>query len=421
MTEPLLPLPLTNSAGKPLAFVMVVGGYPPAQRAGMEYGCQRLSEGLARRGHPVTVITTRVSGMARDTFEGGVRVLRVLKPLPLGPLWGVSYRRQVRRWLTALLPDWDVVMSHQLYLHSHEATRVARTHGRRSCHLLVAAQEYSDLASFAGIRGGRRLLEECVRSTDGLFVLSAFSRRELEDIGVPSGRIHSYRYFVDTGSFTPGTAVPERELLCLGRWHRQKNLPLLLEAFDRFAADVPGVRLRIVGAGPEEASLRAALEGLSHPDRVTVEGWAADPRDVYRRAWAVVTSSDAEGLSNVLIEALASGTPVITTDVSGAREALDLEDTDRHAVRAGSWLRGTGGLLVPMRDAAALASAMTEIVRTPGLRTQLSSEARSRAVSTFSEEASVTRFLHVIRHWFSAAESGSLAHARADLEQIDHP
>lgn len=384
---------------------MVAGGYPPAQRAGLEYGCQRLAEALARRGHPVTVVTTRVADLGQDLVERGVRVLRVLKPLPLGPLWGVSYRHQVRRWLARLLPGWDVVMCHQLYLHSYEANRLAKANGRRSCHLLVAAQDYSDVTRFASIRGGSRLLAESVNFADGLFVLSAYSRRELEAIGAPSDRIHPYRYFIDVDAFTPDASVaPGRELLCLGRWHPQKNLPLLLEAFDRFSTAVPGIRLRIVGAGPEEAALRAGVSKLTDPGRVTLEGWTSNPRELYRRAWALVTSSDAEGLSNVLIEAMACGTPVVTTDVSGAREALDLEDTDAHPVGAGTWRRGAGGLLVPMRDAAALASAMTAIVQTPEMRAQLSGEARSRTVSTFSEDASVKRFLEVVGDWFPVAE-----------------
>jgi glycosyltransferase involved in cell wall biosynthesis len=405
--------PLINGAGAPISFVMVAGGYPPAQRGGMEYGCQRLSEGLSRRGHPVTVLTTQVENLGMDLIERGVRVLRVLKPLPLGPLWGVSYRRQVRRWLAGLLPAWDVVMTHQLYLHSYEANRLARANGRRSCHLLVAAQEYSDLKSFASIRGGPRLLEETVRSADGLFVLSAFSRQELEAIGVAPDRIQSYRYFVDTDSFTPADSAPGRDFLCIGRWHRQKNLPLLIEAFERFSMTTPDVRLRIVGAGPEETTLRVAVARLTHPDRVIVEGWAADPRDAYRRAWAVVTSSDAEGLSNVLIESMASGTPIITTDVSGAREALALEDTVAHPIRPSTWLRGSGGFLVPMRDPDALAAAMTAIAGTPALRDQLSSEARARAVSTFSEDASVTQFLQVMRGWFPAEAPAGASAARA--------
>lgn len=407
------PPPLINGAGAPVSFVMVAGGYPPAQRGGMEYGCQRLSEGLARRGHPVIVLTTQVENLGMDEIERGVRVLRVLNPLPLGPLWGISYRRQVRRWLAGLLPAFDVVMTHQLYLHSYETSRLAKMNGRRSCHLLVAAQEYSDLKSFASIRGGPRLLADTVRDADGLFVLSAFSRKELEAIGVSPDRIHSYRYFVDTDAFTATHAAPGRDFLCIGRWHRQKNLPLLVEAFERFSRTTPVVRLRIVGAGPEEATLRAAVARLSRPDRVIIEGWAADPREAYRRAWAVVTSSDAEGLSNVLIESMASGTPIITTDVSGAREALALEDTTAHPVRPAAWLRGTGGFLVPMRDPEALAAAMTAMAGTPALRAELSREARVRAVSTFSEDASVTQFLQVMRCWFPAPAPGDASALRA--------
>jgi glycosyltransferase involved in cell wall biosynthesis len=369
---------------------MIASGYPPAQAAGLERGCQRLSEALAARGHHVTVLTGHVRGAIRDAMESGVRVLRVLEPWGPGPLWGLSYRRQVRRWMIRLLPEWDLVMCHQLYLHSVEANAVARAHGRRACHLLVAAQEYSDVSRLAAVRGGASLVRRAV-DADALFVLSAFSRQEVLAAGARPERVHYYRYFVDVERFRPGAVPPTRELLCLGRWHRQKNLPLLLEAFTRLASRVPDVRLRIVGAGEEEAALRRRVAGLDCRDRIAVEGWASDPVPVYQRAWALVTSSDAEGLSNVLIEAMASGAPVITTDVSGAREALDLGGAP--PVPAGTFARGTGGWLVPMRDALALAAAMEHALGQASLREAMAAEARARAVAVFSEPASVSGFL----------------------------
>jgi len=81
---------------------MVSAGYPPVARAGLEYGCQRLSVALVRRGHRVIVLTSTAPGLPRRRDEDGVEVLRLLSPIPFGPLWGWTYRWQVRRWLRRL-------------------------------------------------------------------------------------------------------------------------------------------------------------------------------------------------------------------------------------------------------------------------------------------------------------------------------
>jgi glycosyltransferase involved in cell wall biosynthesis len=284
-------------------------------------------------------------------------------------------------------------MCHQLYLHSVEANRVAHARGRRACHLLVAAQTYSDVTRLLEIGGGRGTLQRAVGDADALFVLSEQSREELLAVGADPRRIHDYRYFVDVARFAPDGERPARELLCLGRWHPQKNLPLLLDAFERLGARVPDIRLRIVGAGPAEDAMRARVARLPFADRVRIQGWASDPVPLYRRAWALVMSSDAEGLSNVMIEAMACGTPVVTTDVSGAREALDLRGEGRHPLPAHGYLRGAGGLLVPRGNVEVLTSALEAVVTTPALRDELSGLARTRAVTEFSEDTCVEGFL----------------------------
>jgi glycosyltransferase involved in cell wall biosynthesis len=307
----------------------------------------------------------------------------------------MSYRAQVRRWLTGHLPMWDLVMCHQLSLHSVEANRVARAHGRCACHLLVAAQEYSDIVRLSAVRGGRSMLRRAVLEADALFVLSAQSRRELEGVGADPARIHDYRYFVDVDRFAPDGTPPAREFLCLGRWHAQKNLPLLLDAFDRIGAVCPDIHLRFVGSGPEEEVLRRRIAASPFAPRIHVEGWATDPVPLYTRAWALVTSSDAEGLSNVMIEAMACGTPVITTDVSGAREALDLTGPGAAGISPEHGVHGAGGTLVPMRNPQALAGAMRTMASDENLRADLSRSARRRAVERFCEEINVRAFLEV--------------------------
>ncbi len=134
-----------------------------------------------------------------------------------------------------------------------------------------------------------------------------------------------------------------RRVLTAGRLVPQKNHALLLEAFARLLDSVEA-RLVILGEGPLRAALerRAAELGIAHA--VSLPGFLLHPWPVYAAADLFVLSSDFEGFGNVLVEALACGLPVVSTDCpSGPREILD---------------DGAFGTLVPCGDAAALAEAM---------------------------------------------------------------
>jgi glycosyltransferase involved in cell wall biosynthesis len=373
-------------------FVMVTSGYPPGATAGLERGCERLARALAIRGFDVTVLTVAAPDLPAETCnDTGVSVLRVLKPWSLGPLFGLSYIVQTALWLWRLRHRWDFAFCQQLYLHSVSAAVVAKRLGKMSGSLLVAADAYSDITRLLAMRGGSQLLKLAL-SADGLFALSRRSRAELIAAGVEPSRIFSYRYFVDTKAFAPGIDAPSDEFVFMGRFDRQKNVPLLMDAFDRVRAVRPDARLRLIGRGPDEAQVRERARAVSD-GAVTVEKWTDDPASAYRRAQAVVSASDAEGLSNVMIEAMACGAPFIATDVSGARDILGDDGSWPEPLPLGSVQRGIGGLLVNRGDADALARAMLDVLESDALRTSLGQEARRSAVAGYSEEISVNAFL----------------------------
>ena len=371
-------------------FIMVTSGYPPGATAGLERGCERLARALASRGFDVTVLTVAASDLPAETCnDAGVSVLRVLKPWSLGPLFGLSYILQTALWLWRLRHRWDFAFCQQLYLHSVSAAVVAKRLGKMSGSLLVAADAYSDITRLLAMRGGSQLLKRAL-SADGLFALSRRSRAELIAAGVEPSRIFSYRYFVDTKVFTPSSEAPSDEFVFMGRFDRQKNVPLLMDAFDRVRAVRRDARLRLIGRGPDEAQVR---ERARADGAVTVENWTDDPASAYRRARAVVSASDAEGLSNVMIEAMACGAPLIATDVSGARDILGDDGSWPEPLPLGSVQRGIGGLLVNRGDADALARAMLDVLESNALRASLGQEARSSAVAGYSEEITVRAFL----------------------------
>lgn len=132
-------------------------------------------------------------------------------------------------------------------------------------------------------------------------------------------------------------------VIAVGRLEAQKNFSLLIRAFAKVAETRPG-RLVILGDGSERDMLTALVASLGIGDRVDMPGFAANPHAYVARAAVLVLSSDFESLANVVIEAMAVGTPVVATDCpSGPAEALD---------------QGRYGTLVPVGDEERMAEAI---------------------------------------------------------------
>lgn len=138
-----------------------------------------------------------------------------------------------------------------------------------------------------------------------------------------------------------GTSSGAR-IVNVGSFKRVKNHRLMLRSFARISK--PEARLMLVGTGQEEADLRTLTAELGITDRVIFAGFQPDPTPFYKTANLFVLSSDYEGFGNVIVEAMACGTPVVSTNcASGPAEILD---------------NGRYGRLVPTNNPAALAEAM---------------------------------------------------------------
>jgi len=170
-------------------------------------------------------------------------------------------------------------------------------------------------------------------------------------------------------------------VLAVGRLHVQKDYPTLLRAIALINEKQP-VRLIVLGEElgggiTEKEKLAALARDLSIADMVDFHGFATNPYAYMAKADVYVLSSRWEGLPNTLIEAMAVGTPVVSTDCpSGPSEIL--ED-------------GKYGTLVPVGDYEALAQAIQDTVQNP-----ISSEELQRRAQLFSSEKATEHYLHLI-------------------------
>ncbi len=250
--------------------------------------------------------------------------------------------------------------------------------------------EVHDLAgSNASLLRTRRVLRHFVHAQ---IALSAPTLVYLRDrVGVPSARLHSICNGVDTDCFHPRAADEESErrhatadagapativVGYVGRLADVKNPMLLIDAFERLHAYVssqdralaPRLRLRIIGDGPLAETLDQRIGRSPLRERIERVGIRDDIARCLRDLDIYALPSLAEGISNTLLEAMASGLPCIATAVGGNAELIE---------------NGTSGTLVASNDANAMAAALGRYASDERLRKAHGARARKRAVERF--------------------------------------
>ena len=153
-----------------------------------------------------------------------------------------------------------------------------------------------------------------------------------------------------------------KEIVNFCRLNKQKNIPLLLGAFRRLLRDHPDYTLRIYGRGEEKENLVALTKEMGLDNAVIFEDFAPDVHARIRDAAMYVCSSDFEGLSNSMLEAMAIGLPCVCTDCEGGGARMMIQD-------------GKNGLLTPIGDEKALYQAMKKLADDPAFAARLGREA----------------------------------------------
>jgi sugar transferase (PEP-CTERM/EpsH1 system associated) len=207
------------------------------------------------------------------------------------------------------------------------------------------------------------------------------------EIGVPEARLQTIYNGVDTARFTPDgdgrAALPEGfapgDALVIGTFGRldpMKNQIALIEAFSRILRERPEwrarLRLVIAGEGPVRPQLEAAIAEAGIGELVWLAGLRNDTPRLYRALDIFVLPSLREGISNTLLEAMASAVPVITTAVGGNPEIVP---------------DGVAGQLIPPADAQAIAAALRAYLDDPPLMRRHGAGGRAHVLENFSLDA----------------------------------
>ena len=309
------------------------------QFGGADQFCVRLVRALRDAGQQVTAINRRGSPVAMALAGDGVEQIH----LPLANSFDLWTVWRLRKLVAARGPC--IV---QTYM--GRATRLTRLPAK------TRAVHVARLGGYYKIAGYYRHADAWIGNTKGLC-------DHLVKEGLPAARVFHIGNFVpdpivatpsETEALRRQWAIPEDAwiLFTLGRLIGLKGFGDLLEALARMPRAIDGrpVVLLVAGSGPLEADLRAHATRLGLDARVRWLGWQDPPDACFTLADVFVCPSRRETLGNVILEAWNHGLPVVSTRTPGAMELIE----DGHT-----------GLLAPIRDPAALAQRIEELLQAP--------------------------------------------------------
>lgn len=348
---------------------------------GAEKHVQRVANALQDRGHRITVAVARKGGSYEEDLSDGVE----LRVLSTGWLNSSTWRlvrsvRPLRRYLREQCPD--IVCS----VMDHVNVRLIRAlRGLSNPPPSILSVQNNPERHFGDESDWRNrvLLWRMKRSyphADCIVALSKGVAESLKSVGLSEDEKLSiiYNAGVDNAVYdarqeplrleTPPDGTPL--LVACGSLTRQKGYPYLLDAFGR-VRDRREAELWILGEGDRREKIENQIQELGLEKAVTLVGFRENPFKFMAAADVFVLSSLWEGFGNVVVEAMACGTPVVATDCPyGPGEIIKHEEN---------------GLLVPPANDEALSEALLRLLRNKNLREQLAEDGQERAQDFHAE------------------------------------
>ncbi len=360
--------------------------WPPEE--GISTYVRNFSNELVEQGHDVTIVTRGGPWLPSKTSENGITVLA--SPFfPAYPFHVDLHARLMSRSLLRNGGDFDLVHCHSpLTLPPMGDWPVVSTF-HSTMAVSLPQLEMVDARSLAS----RLLRPFSVRAETKLLhrsdVITAVSRRAQralsEEYGLSRHSVAVLGNGVNPAVFSPARNRPPKNVLYVGRLASGKGLSDLVQAAERVLESRPDWIFTLVGRGP----LAPRIERLRRaagipPSQFVLKGFV--PRDrmpeEYRQAGLFVLPSYHEGVPTALLEAMASGIPIVATRVGDVSDIIQ---------------DGVHGLLCPPGDPESLAGRLLEVIGDEGLRRTLGKRARSRARRRHTWERVAHRWIAAVR------------------------
>ena len=252
-----------------------------------------------------------------------------------------------------------------------------------------------------------------IKKAECVLTCTAFNHRYLAELAEQRKPVHLAHHGIDASRFHAidkdsmgNTGIPL--ILTVARLCEKKGLEYLIQACRILMNRGVAFQCQIVGYGPLENKLREMISSLDLQDKVSLLGKMTQDQlaDLYPQAnlfalpCLVLENGDRDGIPNVFFEAMASGVPVVSTDIEGVCELIE---------------HRKNGLIVEQRNASALANAMQLLITTPGLRDELARSGRQTVLTNFTRQASAKHVYEILASVLDSAESMHFAGKRDGL------
>ena len=362
---------------------------------GSGVAASQLALTLDARGHRVHVFSSDTPVRLADGHGGCV--LHRVEPLQRPPLENGVYALALAGAMAevSLAEELDLLHVHYALPHAvsaHLARELVRARGGRPPRQITALHG-TDVTGLAKHRALLSVTRHAVLHSDAVTTPSEWLRRTaVSALELPATtRIEVVPNFVDPEQFHPGDGRSDmHRLFPWARWDGPKSPGVLLHASNfrpikRVADTVHALAevlrsreavLVLVGDGPERRSVEGLVETLGLGERVAFLGERRHLGPLFAQADLFLLPSEQESFGLAALEALASGVPVVATDVGGIPEVVR---------------QGETGRLVPPGDPRALAAAVLELLGDDSRRTRMGEVARTDATRRFRPEPVVTR------------------------------
>ena len=382
-----------------VSVLMVTGAYWP-ELSGGGLQCRTMIRALGDRARCRVFTTCTDRSLPAESVVEGTPVTRVYVDLA-APLtkWRAAWSTLL--FFVAHSGSFEIVHLHGVSRKSILITLLARLFGKR----LVITIHTAGSDEPEGVKALGPLAYRCYSRADQFIAISEQIAANYRAAGLPPDRLAIAPNGVDTDRFRPASEAQRADarraigglppdipwVLFVGFFSRDKGPDVLFEAWLRSQVAAPGSSALLFVGATESAyyevdatiarDIKAEAErrGVSH--LVAFTGEMADVERAYRAADVLVMPSTREAFGMVLIEAMASGLPVIATQIAGVTDTI---------VGARE-----NGVLVPARDVDALAAALADLVSDGEERRRMGERGRERAVAGYGLEASARRWLAI--------------------------
>lgn len=371
--------------------VMLVNDFPPLPTGGAEKQAERLSAFLASNGNQILVITRHVSALPKRESRLGYEVIRIPQPGP-GKLKTISFMILSILKLFQLRGSFDILHAHLAFSPAVVSVIAGKLLKKKVIVKFGNSDKFGDIQHSQRSLKGKIRLGILRKWADRFIALDRTMLNEALMAGFPRSKIVLMKNGVDATWFAPTPDKPQAKriwgepnrdsivLLYTGRLAPQKALDILLQALRQVAMESPSMLLVLLGQGEQKASLVKLAADLGLEKHVLFIDYALDVRPYLNASDIFVLPSRSEGISNSLLEAMASGIPCLATDVGGASLVLG---------------NGEYGVLVPPGDTNELAAAISKLVSSADLRSAYSLSARRRILEEYDFQVVGNEYLRL--------------------------